>query len=170
MIACLYEGSAERAILDILYENNFLSFSKDDLLSGDFIRRVPGSVFCTRYLSFGMKDARITIMHVQDSRKEKFNIPKAYLKRVASDTRYITNPEIEILVILAEGKKQRFIYCKEKLHLKDVMNYEHMRTYFADSDKLLKSIKLHEMYYGGDIKTLYALLSDEAKKKAESLI
>lgn len=64
MIACLYEGSAERAILDILYENNFLSFSKDDLLSGDFIRRVPGSVFCTRYLSFGMKDARITIMHV----------------------------------------------------------------------------------------------------------
>lgn len=45
-----------------------------------------------------------------------------------------------------------------------------MRTYFADSDKLLKSIKLHKMYYGGDIKTLYALLSDEAKKKAESLI
>lgn len=148
MIACLYEGSAERAILDILYENSFLSFSKDDLLSGDFIRRVPGSVFCTRYLSFGMKDAHITIMHVQDSRKEKFNIPKAYLKRVASDIRYITNPEIEILVILAEEKKQRFIYCKEKLHLKDVKNYEHMRTYFADSDKLLKSIKLHKMYYG----------------------
>lgn len=178
MIACLYEGSAERAILDILYENNFLSFSKDDLLSGDFIRRVPGSVFCTRYLSFGMKDAHITIMHVQDSRKEKFNIPKAYLKRVASDIRYITNPEIEILVILAEGKNNDFkkcklkpsIYCKEKLHLKDVKNYEHMRTYFADSDKLLKSIKLHKMYYGGDIKTLYDLLSDEAKKKAESLI
>ena len=117
-------------------------------------------------------------MHVQDSRKEKFNIPKAYLKRVASDIRYITNPEIEILVILEKGKNNDFkkcklkpsIYCKEKLHLKDVKNYEHMRTYFADSDKLLKSIKLHKMYYGGDIKTLYDLLSDEAKKKAESLI
>ena len=52
MIACLYEGSAERAILDILHENGFLVFSKEDLLSGDFIRRVSGPVFCTRYLGY----------------------------------------------------------------------------------------------------------------------
>ena len=34
----------------------------------------------------------------------------------------------------------------------------------------VKFIKLHKMYYGSNIKTLYDLLSDGAKKKAESLI
>ena len=36
MIACIYEGGAEKAVLDLLMENECLYFSKADLLSGDF--------------------------------------------------------------------------------------------------------------------------------------
>ena len=59
MIAIIYEGSAEKAILDILLDNGCLYFSKDDLLSGDLIRRVSGKVFATRYLCYALKNKTI---------------------------------------------------------------------------------------------------------------
>ena len=114
MIACLYEGSAERAILDILYENGCLKFSKDELLSGDFIRRVAGNVFCTRYLGYGFREESIDVIHVQDSKNESFAIPKPYRKIISSDVKCITNPEIEILIILALDNYTEFRSSRKK--------------------------------------------------------
>ena len=100
MIACLCEGNAEREIMDILMENGLLSFSMDDLLSNDFIRRLSGREFCTRYLGYRLGGMTVDIIHIQDSRTERFDIPKAYKKVIRSDKRCITSPEIEILIIL----------------------------------------------------------------------
>lgn len=180
MIACLYEGSAERAILDILHENGFLVFSKEDLLSGDFIRRASGPVFCTRYLGYDFSES-IDVIHVQDGKSEVFSVPRPYRRLISSDTRYITSPEIEILIILSLGKYNDFRnsrkkpseYCKSELRIAEVKTYDFVHAFFADPDKLLRAIKQHKMYYGKSTGAkdilLYDLLSPAARKYADML-
>ena len=181
MIACLCEGNAEREIMDILMENGLLSFSMDDLLSNDFIRRLSGREFCTRYLGYRLGGMTVDIIHIQDSRTERFDIPKAYKKVIRSDKRCITSPEIEILIILAEGRYEDFRksrkkpseYCKSELGMRKVKSREFVRSYFLDADRLLKALRLYREYYGrtqdpSDI-ILYDLLNEGARRRADSL-
>ena len=111
MIACIYEGSAEKAILDLLMENQCLSFTQDDLLSGDFIRRISGKAFASRYLGYSLKEKSIEIIRVQDSRNAKLGLPTAFNRVISREIRCLTHPEIEILIILAEIKFED--YCKK---------------------------------------------------------
>ena len=49
-IACICEGGAETAILDLLLDQNKLIFSRDDLLEGEILKTRKGKDFETRYL------------------------------------------------------------------------------------------------------------------------
>lgn len=102
MIACIYEGGAEEAVLDLLMENECLYFSKDDLLSGDFIRRVSGKVFASRFLGYSIKENSIDMIRVQDSRRADLGLPSTYRCEIRSEVKCLTRPEIEMLVIIAE--------------------------------------------------------------------
>lgn len=48
--ACICEGSAEAAIIDILVDNNLLIFSRDEMLDGKVIRCRGAKKFEERYL------------------------------------------------------------------------------------------------------------------------
>lgn len=145
-IACICEGSAEHAIIELLLEKNKLIFDKDQLIEGEIIRSRDAKSFEKRYLNKGFLD-KITIIRVLDSRKEKFNLSKAYLGKIEV-VNIITAPEIEMLIVIKENKYKQFKsskikpseFCKAKLKMKDVKRYEFIKAYFSDVEDLLKCI------------------------------
>ena len=149
-IACICEGSAEQAIMDLLLENNKLIFSKEQMLEEEIIRCRSAKNFENQYLRKGF-DKKITVLRILDSRRENFKLSAAYKDKV-NVINIITAPEIEMLIIYKEGKyteykksgKKPSEYCKENLKYSDVKNYEFVKNYFKDIDDLVNAICEHK--------------------------
>ena len=152
-IACICEGGAERAILDLLLDNHKLIFEREELIEEEVLRCRSGKEFEKRYLRKEFTD-KITIYRILDSRSEKFNLSKAYEPKVDVKN-VITAPEIEKLIICNEGKTKDYeresrknpslkpsIYCKSFLRYPDVKSYDFVTEYFTDMEVLLNA--LHE--------------------------
>lgn len=152
-IACICEGGAERAILDLLLDNHKLIFEREDLIEEEVLRCRSGEEFEARYLRKGFEE-KITIYWVHDSRSEKFNLSKAYEHKVDIKN-VITAPEIEKLIICNEGKYKDYekearknprlkpsSYCKSNLKYKNVKSYDFVTKYFANMEVLIRA--LHE--------------------------
>jgi len=145
-VACICEGSAEQAIIELLLDSNNLIFSHQQLLDEDIIRCRAAKEFEKRYLRKGFSE-KITVLRILDSRKENFKLSKAYKDKV-DVINVITAPEIEMLIIVSEDKYLEFKkskikpseFCKIKLKFKNVKDYEFVKEYFKDIDKLLASI------------------------------
>lgn len=149
-IACICEGSAEQAIMDLLLENNKLKFSKEQLLEEEIIRCRSAKNFENQYLrkAFGKQ---ITVLRILDSRRENFKLSAAYKDKV-SVYNIVTAPEIEMFIIYKERKYEEYKksgkkpseYCKENLKYSDVKNYEFVKNYFKDIDDLINVICEHK--------------------------
>lgn len=148
LIACICEGGAETAIMDILLDNHLLIFSREQLIDESVLPRTPVKDFERRYLRRAY-DQRILILRIIDSRKEEFNLSKAYRHQV-DVINVITSPEIEMLIIAGQGKYSDFCrsglqlpseYCKRILKIKNVKKPDFIKSYFGDANFLLKSIK-----------------------------
>lgn len=152
-IACICEGNAERAILDLLLDNHKLIFEREDLIEEEILKCRSGKEFEKRYLRKGFLE-KITIYRVLDSHSEKFNLSKAYEHKVDVKN-VVTAPEIEKLIICNEGKNKEFnrekrknsrlkpnTYCKTFLKYSNIKSYDFVTKYFSDMDVLLKA--LHE--------------------------
>jgi len=145
-VACICEGSAEEAIMELLLDDNKLIFEKEQLVEEEIIRIRGAKKFEERYLRKGF-DKEITILRILDSRRENFKLSKAYVNKI-SVIDIITAPEIEMLIILNENKYDDFKksrmkpseFCKTQLGFKSVKTYNFVKKYFADIDKLVKSI------------------------------
>ena len=146
--ACICEGGAERAILDLLLDNDKLIFGRDDLIDEEVLRCRKGKDFEEKYLRKGFSE-KITVYRILDSRSEHFKLSKAYEHKV-DVINVITAPEIEMLIIFNEGKYEQFkssgekpsTYCKSKLKYKNVKSYDFVKEYFEDVEVLINS--LHE--------------------------
>ena len=147
MKACICEGAAEAAIIDILLDHKFLIFSREEMLDEKVIRCRDGKSFEARYLRKGFRDL-ISVIRILDSRRENFKLSKAYESKV-SVINVITAPEIEILIILNEDKYKAFkksgkkpsIFCKEDLKMSGVKSYDFVRTYFRNPELLVQAIQ-----------------------------
>lgn len=152
-IACICEGGAERAILDLLLDKHKLIFKREDLIEEEVLRCRGGKEFEERYLRKGFAE-KITIYRVLDSRSEKFNLSKAYEHKVDVKN-VITAPEIEKLIICNERKYEEYekekrknpnlkpsSYCKANLKYKNVKSYDFVKGYFSDIQVLINA--LHE--------------------------
>ena len=143
-IACICEGSAERAIIKILLDKNRLIFTWDDLLDGEILRCRNAKKFEEQHLRKGFTD-RITVLRVLDSRREEFKLSKAYASKI-DVVNVITAPEIEMLVIFTEGKYEEYkkskkkpsAFCKEDLRIADVKSTHFVESYFADINDLIR--------------------------------
>lgn len=62
-IACICEGSAENAIIDILVDNNLLIFTRENMLDEKVIRCRKAKNFEERYLRKGFDD-QISIIRI----------------------------------------------------------------------------------------------------------
>jgi len=138
-VACICEGGAERAILDLLLDHDRLIFTRDDLIEEEILRSRSGKDFEEKYLRKEFS-GKITVYRILDSRHENFKITAAYQKKVEV-VNVITAPEIEMLIICAERKycdfkkKKRMSpneYCKSILRYKNVKQYSFVNTYFAN--------------------------------------
>lgn len=79
--ACICEGSAENAIIDILLDYGLLIFDREELIEEKVIRCRDGRKFEEKYLRKGFK-YKISIIRILDSRRENFKISKAYVGKV----------------------------------------------------------------------------------------
>ena len=148
IIACICEGGAETAIIDILLDNDLLVFSRSQLIDETVIRRTSVKKFETRYLRLEY-DQRVVIIRIIDSRSESFTLSPAYSKQIEV-INVITAPEIEMLIIVSEGKyadycrsniKKPSDYCKQVLRIQNVKKQSFIRDYFANPHLLIESIK-----------------------------
>lgn len=151
--ACICEGEAERAILNILLDNHKLIFEREDLIEEEILKCRKGADFAKRYLSKEFKK-KITVYRVLDSRTENFNVGKAYEDKIEVKN-VITAPEIEMLIICNEGKYKEYqrekrknsdlkpnTFCKAFLGYKNVKQYEFVKEYFKNTKTLIDA--LHE--------------------------
>ena len=150
-VACIYEGSAERAIIELLLENDKLRFNWDDLLEGELIQCRSAKNFEEQYLRKEFTE-KITVIRILDSRKEKFKLCPAYAEKVEDIINIVTAPEIEMLIILKEGRyaeykkscKKPSDFCKTELKLPKVKNYNFVKQYFGHVDTLINAICEYE--------------------------
>lgn len=144
--ACICEGSAEAAIIDILVDNHFLIFTREEMLDESVIRSRSAKKFEERYLRKGFQD-RISVIRILDSRREDFRLSKAYAHKV-DVINVITAPEIEMLIIHSEGAYDRFKrsgkkpseFCKTDLGMHSVKSYDFVKNYFNDPNILVDAI------------------------------
>ena len=102
--ACICEGSAEEAIIDILVDNDLLIFNREEMLEERVIRCRSAKRFEERYLRKGFEE-QISVIRILDSRREEFRLSKAYEQFKRS------------------GKKTSE-FCKTNLWMHDVKSYE----------------------------------------------
>lgn len=157
LIACLCEGSAEQAVMDLLLDSDSLIFSRDRLIEERPIRVRNARNFEDRYLRYDFGEP-ITVLRILDSRHENFILRKAYRHQVGRIYDIITAPEIEILIIISEGQYDAFTnkyknqlkpseYCKQNLRLgREVKQYHSVIDYFQDTEKLKKAIRKYAQY------------------------
>ena len=147
IVACICEGGAETAIIDMLVDNNRL----EQMLNEEVIRCRSAKVFEQRYLRKEFK-SKITVLRVLDSHSEGFRLSLAYEHKVDNIINVVTSPEIEMLLILAEDKYEEYmkksssmspsVFCKQVLKMKDkIKSREFVREYFADIDMLVSTIQ-----------------------------
>lgn len=135
--ACICEGSAENAIIDILLEHELLIFSREEMLEEEVIRCRDGKRFEEKYLRKGFTD-KISVIRILDSRRENFKLGKAYEHKV-DVINVITAPEIEMLIIFNEDKYKEFkksgkkpsVFCKEDMKMVDVKAYDFVKIILA---------------------------------------
>ncbi|MDO4268098.1 MAG: hypothetical protein Q4C73_06455 [Eubacteriales bacterium] len=145
--ACICEGAAEEAIIDVLLDNDLLVFRREDMLDERVIRCRDGKTFETRYLRKGFNEL-ISVIRILDSRRENFKLSKEYESKV-DVINVVTAPEIEMLIIFNEDKYSDFkksgkkpsIFCKENLKMSSVKSYDFVRKYFEKSELLVQAIK-----------------------------
>ena len=149
--ALICEGGAERAIIDLLLDNDKLLFSRDDLLSGDIIKERDAPTFQKKYLRMSL-EKKIVLFRVLDSRRENFRLGVAYRDKV-SVKNVITAPEIEMLYIISVGKYSDYMrvggpsaikpsdYCIKVLKAKRVKKPEFITQHFKSIDFLIDVLK-----------------------------
>lgn len=144
--ACICEGSAEAAIIDILVDNDLLIFPREEMLDEKVIRCRNAKRFEEQYLRKGF-NAQILVIRILDSRREEFRLSKAYEHKI-DVINVITAPEIEMLIIHSEGMYERFKrsgkkpseFCKTDLRMHNVKSYEFVKDYFSNPQKLVDAI------------------------------
>lgn len=146
LIACICEGAAEEAVIEILLDADKLIFTRNEMLEREPIRTRGAEKFQERYLRKGFSE-KITVYRILDSRRERFALSKTYEPKV-DVINVITAPEIEMLVILNENKyadykksgKKPSEYCKSDLGYKSVKSEAFLKDYFSDVNLLVSAI------------------------------
>lgn len=173
LIACICEGGAETAIMNILLDNDLLIFNRDQLLEESVLPRTSVNDFQKRYLRQEY-DQKIQIIRVIDSRSEQFNLREPYRCQVEEVINVITAPEIEILIIVSEGKYDDFNhsstdkpsnYCKKLFKHQNIKSQKFVSEFFDNPEHLVETIKEYHRLHKqkNNEASLYDLLKDELK-------
>ncbi len=133
LIAC--EGGAEDAIVRMLLDEGAFCFDKSRLIGVTRLRKA--SDIERQYLGYEY-DLPVALLYVTDSLRSRFALSPLY-RDTCTVYRICTRPEIEMLIIINEGRYDDFVrsrmkpsvYCKQKLGMRDVKRPEEVRRYWT---------------------------------------
>lgn len=142
LIMC--EGPNELAIVKILLRNNMLSFAEDDLLglTPFHARQIAKSGQVKTELN--MYSDKVEVLRIGDKQSDELKIPKEYKGMIYSVEKYCTKPELEILMIIAEGKYNDFLKVKSKMSPKEYAK----KNIAYNGKRYNNSTKFYEDYFG----------------------
>lgn len=149
------EGPNELAIIRILMDNDMLIFNQDDLLGlTPYHARqiIRSSQIKTELNSY---DGLVDIARVGDTQTDTLKIPKEYKGRFASIEKYCTKPELEMLLIIAEGLAQKYMKVKSKSKTKDNAKEYAKENITYNGKKYDNSTQFFYDYFGNRPKLLY---------------
>lgn len=106
--------------------------------------------FEQQYLGKSFKK-KITVIRILDSKKENFNLSKAYQSKIKV-INIVTAPEIEMLIIFHENRQEEFWksklkpsdFCLQRLRFSKVKEYKFVKDYFSDPTELVKAIREYQ--------------------------
>ena len=113
--ACICEGAAENAIMDILLDKELLVFSREEMLEESVIRCRDGKKF----------EQKIDVINV-------ITAPEIEMLIIFAENQYKEFKK--------SGKKPSD-FCKENLRMSDVKSYDYVFNYFSNSGILVEAIK-----------------------------
>ncbi|WP_142393243.1 hypothetical protein [Alkalicoccus urumqiensis] len=133
-----------------LLDAGLLFCTKEQLLEERALKIRSAKSFEKRHLNKAMPD-KMTVYRVVDSNKEKFKLSKVNEHKVEI-VNVVTKPEIEMLIIIAEGKYDDYQnkagrYGKPSDYVKSQLKYPHAKSaafindYFRDVTKLTEAIR-----------------------------
>ena len=166
------EGPNEKAVVDMLLDAGCLEFSEDDLvgLTVYHARQLTAPVIKT---ALSIYTGEFEVYRIGDSMTDKLPSTE-YQGRIKGIRKFCTKPELEMLLIIAEGKEAEFEKVKagkRKMKPKDFCkaNVVHNRKRYDNSTQFYRD------YFGSDIGTLVAVIekykqSHGAHKKDEEYL
>lgn len=162
------EGTAEGVVIERLFESDKLIIAKervvkDPITFKPYTRLRKAGDLEDRFFSqnYAVKGSEgLLLARIVDSRNAKFSLSRN--GRDAAIVRsFITAPEIEMLVIHAEGayddwcrkaRSNRQLtpseYCVQHLGLREVKRGAFLQEYWSDGDKLVSAIRMHASKLG----------------------
>ena len=167
------EGPNEKAVVDMLLDAGCLEFSEDDLvgLTVYHARQLTAPVIKT---ALSIYTGEFAVYRIGDSMTEKLPVPADYQSRFKGARKFCTKPELEMLLIIAEGKEAEFEKVKAGKHRmkpKDFCkaNVVHNRKRYDNSTQFYRD------YFGSDIERLVKVIkkykqSHGAHKKDEEYL
>ena len=148
LIMC--EGPNELEIIRMLLEHDKLIFTNDDLLNlvPYHARQIENNAAVKSALNLYHGD--IHILRIGDKLNDNLKIPKEYKSKIKEINKYCTKPELEMLLIISEGKSSDFEKVKSKMSPKifSKANIVYNRTRHNNSTAFYRE------YYGERIELL----------------
>ena len=163
-ILIMCEGPNEKTIIDILLDNGCLKFSQDDLLglTAFHARQITSSGQVRAELN--MYPGTVDIYRIGDKQSDKLTIPRDYKDKINEIKKYCTKPELEMLLIIAEGLDKEYEKVKSTMTPKEFAKANIM----LGKKKYDNSTKFYQDYFGNNVKLLVDSIKKYQKMKSKS--
>ncbi len=158
------EGPNEKKIIDILLTNECLKFSQDDLLGlTPFHARQIASSGQVR-AELNIYPGQVDIYRIGDKQSDKLVIPKDYKGKIGEIHKFCTKPELEMLLIIAEGLEKEYEKVKSTVTPKEFAK-KHIKIGKKRYDN---SSKFYDDFFGKDVKKLIDSIKKYQKLRGKS--
>ena len=150
------EGPNEKKIVDMLLEHNCFKFTEDDLLglTAFHARQITSNGQVRAELN--IYPDTVKILRIGDKQSDKLIIPASYKEKISEIEKYCTKPELEMLLIIANGLTSE--YEKEK---SEVSPKEFCKKNIKYNKKSYdNSTRFYEDYFGNNIELLVNSLKE----------
>ena len=150
------EGPNEKAVVDMLLDAECLEFTRDDLvnLTVYHARQLTAPIIKT---ALSIYTGEFAVYRIGDTMTDKLSIPADYKDRIKGVRKFCTKPELEMLLIIAEGKDAEFEKVKAGRNRIDAKafckaNVVYNRKHYDNSTQFYWD------YFGSDIETLVRVI------------
>lgn len=156
------EGPNGKAVVEMLLDAGRLKFSKDDLvgLNVYHARQLTSSIIKTN-LSIYTGDFKV--YRIGDTLTDKLSVPLDYKERIKEIRKFCTKPELEILLLIADGKDAEFEKVKAGKDRKGPKSFCKTKVVY-NHKRYDNSTQFYLDYFGSDIDLLVTAIKKYKQK------